>query len=230
MEKNTQKKNIQNQNRQKKNAQKENTQKMIAQKENTQKQNTQNNNTQKKNVPKESAALYLLAFLIPVLVMLLVLKSRGFYPFGDKTMFIMDMRDQYLEFFASLRNIIHGDDSIFFSWSRSMGGNYLGLFAYYVASPLSFITIFFPLKKLTLAIVLLTVLKIGLAGLSFSVFGNYVWKRENKSDQKTWIVLPFAVSYALISYSMVYSMCLMWLDGVILLPAILVGVEKLLDG
>lgn len=201
---------------------------------------------QKKAIPYETILLCALSFLIPVLVMLLILKSRGFYPFGDKTLFIMDMRDQYLEFFASLRNVAFGDDSLFFSWSRSMGGNYLGLFAYYVASPLSFITIFFPLKKLTSAIVLLTLLKIGLAGLSFSCFARYIWKhsvvlsRDSKTktedsanggrNWKLLIVLPFAISYALISYNMVYSLCLMWLDGVILLPLILLGVEKILDG
>jgi len=174
----------------------------------------------------DTVIIYALSFLIPMIVLLLILKERGFYPFGDKSMFIMDMRDQYMEFFASLRNIIEGDDSLFFSWSRSMGGNYLGLFAYYVASPLSFITLFFPIEKMTMAIVVLTVLKIGLAGLSFSVFAVYI----ARNHQKLFLVLPLAVSYALISYNMVYSMCLMWLDGVILLPVILLGVEKILDG
>ncbi len=188
--------------------------------------------------------LYGCSFVIPVIVLLLILKSRGFFPFGDKTLFIMDMKGQYLEFFASLRNVVNGDDSLFFSWSRSMGGNYLGLFAYYVASPLSFITIFFPLEKMTTAILLLTVLKIGLAGLSFAGFGAYIWEKthlgkiyqakENsnlqKDSLKVLMVLPFAISYALISYNMVYSMCLMWLDGVILLPMVLLGVEKILDG
>lgn len=197
-----------------------------------------------KAISFEKIVMYGLSFLIPVIVMLFILKSRGFYPFGDKTLFIMDMKGQYLEFFASLRNVVSGDDSLFFSWSRSMGGNYLGLFAYYVASPLSFLTVFFPVKKLTSAIVLLTLLKIGLSGLSFAGFASYLWKQSVISvdlDQTAWekqrqnrwkilIVIPFAVSYALISYNMVYSMCLMWLDGVILLPAILLGVEKILDG
>lgn len=196
--------------------------------------------------------VYSLSFFIPVVVMLLILKGREFYPFGEKSLFIMDMKNQYLEFFASLRNMVSGDDSLFFSWSRSMGGNYMGLFAYYVASPLSFITIFFPLKNLSFAIFLLTILKIGLSGLSFAVFAVYVWKahiivpkpsvgrRKRKTvpttpppDPKNWkllFVLPFAISYALISYNMVYSMCLMWLDGVILLPVVLLGVEKILDG
>lgn len=194
----------------------------------------------------EAIVLYGLSFLIPVIVMLIIFKNRGFYPFGDKTLFIMDMRDQYLEFFASLRSVVSGDDSIFFSWSRSMGGNYLGLFAYYVASPLSFITIFFPVREMPSAIMLLTLLKIGLAGMSFAGFGAYLWRRTVSQahskgtmsdhaivDRGNWrilILLPLTVSYALISYNMVYSMCLMWLDGVIFLPLVLLGVEKILDG
>lgn len=179
-------------------------------------------------ISKPDAMLYTLAFTVPVLIMLIILNMGGFYPFGDKTMFIMDMRDQYLEFFASLRNIVSGDDSLFFSWSRSMGGNYLGLFAYYIASPLSFITLFFSIKNLTAAIVVLTLLKLGLCSLSFAVYGNYLRKRAHASSG--FFILIFAVSYSLISYNMVYSLCPMWLDGVILLPAILLGVEKILDG
>jgi len=207
------------------------------------------NRVQQKQV---DLVLYAMSFLIPIAVMLFIFKGCGFYPFGEKSLFIMDMRDQYLEFFASLRNMVSGDDSLFFSWSRSMGGNYLGLFAYYIASPLSFLTVFFPLKDMPSAILLLTVLKIGLSGISFAVFGRYVWshnvvsdtfidrKHKNSQDRipliqgrKNWrllFVLPFSISYALISYNMVYSMCLMWLDGVILLPVILLGVEKILDG
>ncbi|MCD7825171.1 MAG: YfhO family protein [Clostridiaceae bacterium] len=192
-----------------------------------------------KNRDYISLSLYGLAFLVPVVVMLLLFWKLGFYPFGEdggKTLFIMDMKDQYLEFYASLRNIFSGDDSIFFSWSRSMGGNYLGLFAYYVASPLSWITVFFPLKNLTAAIFVLTLLKIGLCGLSFSVFAGYLWDRSmaqlphGAAPGKKFLLLPFAVCYALISYNMMYSMCLMWIDGVILLPVVLTGLEKMLDG
>lgn len=177
--------------------------------------------------------LFILSFMIPVIVMLVIMKNRGFYPFGDKTLFIMDMRDQYMEFFASLRYLFRGDDSIFFSWSRSMGGNYLGLFAYYVASPLSFLTLLFPLEKMALAILFLTVLKVGLCGLSFAWYASYLWAMRTQDDKDMGSVMPvliFSVSYALISYNMVYSMCLMWLDGVILLPLILLGAEKILSG
>ena len=178
----------------------------------------------------ETICLYGLSVGLPILIALFVLKQQGFYPFGSKTLFIMDMKDQYLEFFASLRNVVSGDDSLFLSWSRSMGGNYLGLFAYYIASPLSLLTIFFPVRKMTSAILLLTLLKLGLAGGSFAYFADYLWKRSGLEAAGRFAAIPLSVSYALMSYNMVYSMCLMWLDGVIFLPMILAGIEKVLDG
>lgn len=173
---------------------------------------------------------YPAAFLLPVGILLEIFRQGGFYPFGDKTLFIMDMQDQYLEFFAYLRYLFSGDNSLFFSWARSMGGNFLGLFAYYLASPLSFLTCFFPLEKMPEAILLLTVLKIGLCGVSFAVYADYLGRRRIGEKTVFWPVLLFSTSYALISYNMVYSSCLMWLDGVLLLPLVLLGVEKLLDG
>lgn len=180
-----------------------------------------------KKINRTDALLYLFSFFIPAAIFLIIMYKLGFYPFGDKSLFIMDMKGQYLEFYASLRNVASSDDSVFFSWSRSMGGNYLGLFAYYLASPLSFITIFFSINNLTVAILVLTVAKLGLCGLSFSVFANYLWKKRCQGTG--FIMLIFSTSYALISYNMVYSLCPMWMDGVIFLPLIILGIEKILD-
>lgn len=174
--------------------------------------------------------IYALSFFISVVGMLLILKSRGFYPFKEKSLFVMDMQDQYLEFFASLRYLFTGENSLFYSGARSMGGNQLGLIAYYMGNPLSLITALFPLENIPLAIVVLTVLKIGLCGLSFSVYASYLWRQSERADVIQFMVIPFSVAYALMSYNMTYLLCLMWIDGVILLPWILLGVEKILDG
>lgn len=185
----------------------------------------------KRKVVVLNVCLLLGAFAIPSFVMLFLLRQNGFYPFGDKTLFIMDMQDQYMEFYAYIRNAFSGDNSLFYSWSRSMGGNFLGLYAYYLASPLSFLVCFFPVERMDAAIVLLTVLKIGFAGLSFAVYSHYLWKRASAGKPAALpVVWLFSSCYALISYNLVYSMCLMWLDGVIMLPLVLLGVEKLLDG
>ena len=167
-----------------------------------------------------------------------VLKSNGFYPFKEVTLFTFDMKEQYLPFFSSLHYLIGGDDSIFFHWSKSLGGNYIGLYAYYLASPFSWLTTLFSIEKLPLAIFLMTVSKISLSGLTFSVYVNFLWNKYNSLPAQTssyrrllahLTLLPLPIAYALMSYNLQFALSIMWLDGVILLPLLLLGVEKLLD-
>lgn len=179
-----------------------------------------------KRILTRSNLIILAAFLIPAVILTVAYAVLGFYPFGDKSVLIMDMSDQYNSFFASLRYIGDGDNSLLFSWSRSMGGNFVGLLAYYIASPLSFLTVFFSLRNLPVALFLLTILKTGLSGMTFALLLEHAWN-ERKGR---FSVLLFSTCYALMSYTVVYGMCLMWLDGLILLPLVLLGVEKMIKG
>lgn len=180
----------------------------------------------KEKVINRSNTVILLSFLASAGLIWLVYKNLGFYPYGDKTVLLMDMKGQYSEFLAYLRYIGISDNSFFFSWSRSMGGNFIGLFSYYIASPISWLTVFFSLSNLPVAIFWLTVIKIGLCGMSFAIYAEHAFN-ERKGNPA---VIIFAVCYALMSYNMVYSICVMWLDGVILMPIVLLGIEKILKG
>lgn len=167
----------------------------------------------------EQKAISALAFIIPGLIMLLIYASLGFAPWGDKTILVVDMGSQYVEFFCALKN---GD--LFFSWSKMLGSGYIGVFSYYVSSPLSFLTLLVPNESMPVGLMFLTVLKIALAGLSFAVFVQRRFPGCGIS------ALIFAVCYALMSYNAAYSMCIMWLDGVIWLPMILLALERILAG
>ncbi len=183
---------------------------------------------QMKNHFQKNARRYviLISFLLPTLTIAAVYARLDFYPFGNKSVLIMDMSDQYAEFFASLRYALKGEGSLLFSWSRSMGGNFLGIFAYYLASPLSFLTLFFSIENLPIALFLLMIIKTGLCGMTFAIYLEYGWNQ----NRRRLLTLVFACCYALMSYAVVYGMCLMWLDGLIFLPLILLGIEKLLQG
>lgn len=195
---------------------------------NASKYSAEDEQTSKVSARSKSVLLYSAAFLLAELMMLFILKANHFYPFGTKSMLIMDMRDQNVEFLASLRSMIHGDNSLFFSWARSMGGNYMGVFAFYISSPLSFLTLLFPVSKMPVAIEIITVLKIGLCSLTFVIYANYLRRKYN--GQRYFALLIPAIGYAFMSYTMVYSLSIMWLDGVIFLPLVLLGAEKILDG
>lgn len=167
--------------------------------------------------------LLMACFVLPGLILLAVLISYGFAPFGEKSLMIMDMSGQYSEFFCGLKNISSQNGGILFSWSKALGSNYAGVFAYYVASPLSFFTLFFPNEQMHIGVMFLTILKICLCGLTFGILMNYFNKNKARN-------VIFAVFYALMSYNIAYSMCLMWLDAVIWLPIIILGLEKIAKG
>lgn len=161
----------------------------------------------------------LLCFMLPAIITLIAFAKMGMAPFGKSSTMIMDMAGQYVEFLCGLKN---GD--VFFSWSKSLGGNYIGVFTYYVSSPLSLLTLLCPNSQMPIGVLFLTVLKIGLAGLTFSFMLKYKFGRYDLST------VLFSMLYGLMSYNIAYSMCIMWLDGVIWLPVIIIGIEKILKG
>ncbi len=167
-----------------------------------------------------------LSFLVPVVIYFIVLKRLSFYPFGDKTLLIMDLKGEYTEYMASLRYIFNSDNSLFFSWSRSMGGNVLGVYAFYAGGITPFLTCLFKVSQIYKAIYFITLFKIGLCGLSFALYLEFAFNK--KAGRFADII--FATSYALMSYNIVYSMQLMWLDGVILMPIVFLGIEQILKG
>ena len=167
----------------------------------------------------KTAAIRFLSFFLPASVVLAAFAGMGIAPFGDKSTLIMDLSNQYVEFLNGLK---YGD--IFFSWSKSLGTNYIGLFSYYVSSPFSILTLFFPNSMMPVAILFLTVLKIGLCGLTFGIL------LQSKFGQERYSIALFSLFYGLMSYNIAYSMCIMWLDAVIWLPIIILGIERILEG
>ena len=119
---------------------------------------------------KKTTYVLILSFAIPALMLLLVFMYYGFAPFGDgsKSLLAMDMAGQYSQFYKGLKNFAD-QDSVFFSWSKALGTNYVGVFAYYLASPLSWLTLLCPNSQMASGILFLTVLKIGLCGLTFAL-------------------------------------------------------------
>ncbi len=176
-----------------------------------------------KNNNMDKRIVYALAFFLPLVCMLIVYAVMKIFPFGDKTLLIMDMDDQYAEFFGYLHRVLLGGDSLQYSFTKSFGGNTVGLFSYYLSSPFSFLAVFFPHSAIPEEILVITLLKIATSGLTFAIFLRYVFKKCDMS------VVLFSCCYALSMYSVHYSMCVMWLDSVIWLPIILLGLEKILE-
>ncbi len=174
---------------------------------------------------------YVCSFVLPVLLYLTVYARGHFWPFGDRSVLVCDLNDQLFPFLTSLRYVNARGNSDYLCWSSSLGGNYYGLHVYYLNSPFNVLTRLFPVMKMPQAIAVLTLLKAGLMGLTFSILSVYfVRKHVGKIDVRLFAFLPLCIGYVFTIYNFKYAMHLMWFDGIILLPLVIMGLERIFDG
>ena len=171
---------------------------------------------------KLTVSYTLLAFLLPVLGMFLLMIFRGFEPFGKTSMLYSDMYHQYYPFFVGFRDALRSGDSLLYSWDVGMGMDYLGLIAYYLASPLNLLSVIIPEGWLLEYFSLLGPIKMGLAGLFFAIFLKHTFRKDDFS------IALFGTFYALCSWALGYQWNVMWLDTFALLPLVALGTVRLL--
>lgn len=169
--------------------------------------------------------LYLLCFIIPTGIMYLAYALFGVHPYGDGSVLVLDLNGQYVYYYETYRDALVGDGSLIYSWSRNLSGNMFGIFAYYLASPFMILVCIFPRTAMCGAIQTIQLLKIGSAAVTFAYF---LRKTADKKPRNTSIVI-FSTMYALMSYMVVQLMDPMWLDGLIYLPLICLGVRRMID-
>ena len=166
-----------------------------------------------------------LAFAFPVLGMFGVMICCGFEPFGDRSMLYSDMYHQYYPFFVSFRNMLRSGDSLLYNWNIGMGLDFLGLFSYYLASPLNLITVILPESWMLEYFSLLSPLKLSLASLFFAIFLKKTFDQDDLS------ITLFGAFYGLCAWALGYQWNVMWLDTFALLPLVALGTIALLkDG
>lgn len=161
------------------------------------------------------------AFIAPIIAITLVMAAAHLYPFGGISNLRKDLDIQYIEYFAWLKRVLMGEASISYSFSKSLGGSLVALFGYYLNNPLNLLVVFFPHEKLPLFVFILSAVKLGLCGLTASV---YFRSRFEKLSE--WWVLLYSFAYAMMSYNMTQLSNIMWIDGVIMLPLVMLVVYR----
>ncbi|MGN0641938.1 MAG: YfhO family protein [Huintestinicola sp.] len=166
---------------------------------------------------------YILAFFLPFFILFGAYAAFGVHPFGDMSVLVLDLNGQYVYYYENLRDVLHGNGSFFMSWSRNLTGELMGIFAYYLASPFVIIPMLLPRSIITESLLLMQLCKVGTAAVTFF----YYLKHSCKCKPSTCII--FSMMYSLMGYMIVQLMNPMWLDGLIYLPLIIYGIEKIIN-
>ena len=172
--------------------------------------------------PRQRRLTLLFCFLVPAFLMTVLYAVIGVRPGSDNSVLVLDLNAQYIYYFEQFRNIIVSGESILYSFKRALGGEFMGIFAYYLASPFSLITALFPKDRILDAMELILILKCGFTGLTFGYF------IREKAKPLPSLTVMFSVLYALTSFAVVMQHNVMWTDNLIAFPLILAGIDALI--
>ena len=166
---------------------------------------------------------YVVSAGITALCVALIYIAYSVFPFGDYTVMRMDLYHQYGPLFAELYDRVVNHQSFLYSWTTGGGSSFLGNYLNYLSSPLSALIFLFDKEDISFAISFIVAVK---CILSSATFTYYIKKSLNSSN---FVSASFGTLYAFCAYFMAYYWNVMWLDGMILFPIILLGIEQIIN-
>jgi len=165
----------------------------------------------------------LLAFVIPFAILLIIFNAYGFAPFQEngKTIISLDLQSQYISYLRYFKYVLQGDNSLIYSQGKLIGGDFMSIYTYYLASPFNLLIVFANDESIPVFLLFINILKISFTSLNFYLMLSFMFKKARIG------YLIFSISFGLISYSIIYMSNYMWLDGVMILPLISLGIHYL---
>lgn len=163
---------------------------------------------------------YVLAFLLPVLGLSLLYAVKGVYPFGGYSNCRIDLHIQYYDFFCYLKDMLAGRAGVGYSFTKSLGGQMVSHIGYYLASPLNLIVVFFQKSQIQLFAYVVTCLKLGLCGAFFCLYA------DKRFQIPPLAAVGLGLAYAFTQYGVGQHNNIMWIDGMYMLPLIMLGVYR----
>lgn len=145
-------------------------------------------------------------------------------PFGDYTILRNDGLGQYAPFLVEYIERLKSGGSLLYSWNTGLGSNEFASICYYLLSPFNLLALPFNSSNIDSAMLLIITVKTALIAASFSVF------LQNKFEIQNITVSVFSLIYTFSGFYLAYYYNTMWLDALIALPLIALGIENIVKG
>ena len=145
------------------------------------------------------------------------------FPFGDTTVLRMDLYHQYGPLFVELFDRVTEGKSFLYSWISGGGSPFIGNYFNYLSSPLNFLIFLFDRDQMPFAISFIVSVKCMLAAGTFALYLKISQKRHSFASA------AFGVLYSFSAYLLAYFWNIMWLDGMFIIPLLVLGIERIID-
>ncbi|MBQ8952375.1 MAG: YfhO family protein [Eubacterium sp.] len=172
---------------------------------------------------EKNTLITLLAFIIPALIMLLIFIIGDFAPFGNVSVLVADMRYQFVDYIGYMKSVFFGNNDMFYTFSKTFGGDMMGFASYYLFNPFFLILLLFPNDMLPVGIVIMLIITSGFMGLNFHLMLRAIWGNRFSS-------VIFSTAYAMMGFNMAYINCIHYFFSIMMLPIIILGLFRIMTG
>lgn len=163
------------------------------------------------------------SFIIPFVICNISLMGLHIIPFGENTLLIADSGGLYINFIAYWARVLHGADSILYSFSKGLGSSMVGEVSYHLLQPFYLLFVFSNSETFPAFYSIVSVIMTSCCGVTMFILLSQLFGRKASN-------LIFSTSYALIGFNVVNNWQMQWLDGVIVLPLIFLGIWRIYHG
>lgn len=170
---------------------------------------------------EKNTLITLLAFALPALLMLLIAIAGDFAPFGKVSILVADMQYQFVDYIGYMKSVFFGDNDLFYSFSKTFGGDMSGFTSYYLNNPFFLLLLLYPNDALPQGIIIMMILICGFTGLNFHLMLRGIWGNRFAS-------VIFSTCYAMMGFMMAYINCIHYFFSVMLLPLVILGLYKIM--
>ena len=170
---------------------------------------------------EKKTVISMLAFIVPALIMTLIFVTGDFAPFGKVSVLVADMRFQFVDYIGYMKSVFFGNNDMYYTFSKTFGGDMMGFASYYLFNPFYLILILFPNDILPVGIVVMLIIMSGFMGLSFFCMLRAIWGSRYSA-------LMFSTAYALMGFNVAYINCIHYYFSVMMLPLVILGLYRMM--
>ena len=159
---------------------------------------------------------------------LLLIRHNAIVPFGDNTWIMLDLKRQYIDYYAYYQRIFSGQEGILYSFETTLGSGMVGFMCYYLANPLFVLLLPFPADRLPLGVSFVIGVTIVLAAMIMAAFLWWYLERNEHAGGFFGRCLPSlagAMAWSFSGFLIAHSMNPMWTDVWIFIPVLIYALE-----
>ncbi len=164
-----------------------------------------------------------ITFLISTIIISVIYTLSKIAPFGNNSMLDVDFYHQYGPLLNELYDRVKEGSSLLYSFNTGGGLPFYRNFLNYLSSPFNIVLFLFKKENIVMAFSCIIGLKVIFASGMMSIYLKKTFKKDGV------LLTIFSVLYAFSGYFCSYYWNIMWLDGMVFLPLIILGINKLVD-